>query len=437
MRILVLSNSPWNTNNSFGNTFENIFSDMVALEIANVYCNYGYPNSKFVTNCFQITEKQLLQNLTKNSIHTGRVVKIEECSHKSVERSETSQKRFDWARKQRWQILFWARDLIWCVGRWKSKALLDFVDEFQPDAIYLPIYYSKHMCKIGRFLADYLNIPVIGHVTDDVYTLKQFRLSPLFWIDHLITRTYVKKLIKKCVYVDTFTEIQKREYEKIFKIPFHVIHKNADFTGEIPQYTPSNQPLKLIFTGNIGSGRWKTLALIGQALQKINETSIKAQLHLYTATPMSAKMKKALTIPDSILLCGQVPASDIPAIQESGDILLHVESFDLKGKLEVQMSFSTKIVDYMMRGRAIFAVGPHDVASVDFLKSQDCAITAIDKAEILEKLTEIIVRPELLEEYRHKTWHCGKTQFNAKTEKQKFYQNLREAAGDTDEDIAD
>lgn len=435
MRILVLSNSSWNTDNSFGNTFENIFSDVPNLEIANVYCNYGYPNSKFITDYFQITEKRLLQNLKKKSISTGQTVQLEGCNTEFGKRSEPGQKRFDWARKQRWQILFWARDLIWAVGRWKSPELLEFVDKFQPDLIYLPIYYSKHMCEIGCFLSEYLDVPAVGHVTDDVYTLKRFRFSPLFWIDHLMTRSYVKKLMKKCVYVDTFTEIQKQEYEKIFKIPFHVIHKNADFAGEIPDYTSNNQPLKLIFTGNIGSGRWKTLALIGQALQQINETGIKAQLHLYTATPMSAQMKKALTIPDSILLCGQVPATEIPAIQQDGDILLHVESFDLKGKLEVRMSFSTKIVDYMMRGRAILAVGPHDVASVDFLKRQDCAITATNQAEIKDKLSEMIAHPELLEAYRQKAWQCGKTQFHAKTEKEKFLKNLKLAVGENHEDI--
>ena len=66
MRILVISNTPWANDNSFGNSFSNIFEGIPDLQFANIYLRYGQPENHFDMCFFQITERSLLQNL-KNS----------------------------------------------------------------------------------------------------------------------------------------------------------------------------------------------------------------------------------------------------------------------------------------------------------------------------------------------------------------------------------
>ena len=74
MKILVLSHTAWNSNNSFGNSFSNIFEGIEDIKIANIYCNYGSPNNRIVEKHFQITEKSLLRNLINKKYPSGKEV---------------------------------------------------------------------------------------------------------------------------------------------------------------------------------------------------------------------------------------------------------------------------------------------------------------------------------------------------------------------------
>ena len=59
MKILILSSTPWTKDNSFGNSFSNIFEGLEDVEIANIYCKYGKPETDLVSKFFQITEKSM------------------------------------------------------------------------------------------------------------------------------------------------------------------------------------------------------------------------------------------------------------------------------------------------------------------------------------------------------------------------------------------
>ena len=149
MKILVLSNTPWAMNNSFGNSFSNIFGDMENIEIANIYCRYGNPDNDIVGRYFQITEKSLIKNIINKNYPSGKVI---ETGDSTDILNNTSIKIFNHGRKRRLQIYFWARDLIWAVGRWKSPELTNFINEFNPDIIFQPLYYSNYLNSIVLFL---------------------------------------------------------------------------------------------------------------------------------------------------------------------------------------------------------------------------------------------------------------------------------------------
>lgn len=405
MKILVLSNTTWDNGNSFGSSFSNIFMGISDIEIANIYCRYGEPKNSLVSEYFQITEKTLIKNLKNKSVPSGNRIFPE--TQKDV--LNTKEKNtFDLVRKKRWQVFFWARDFIWLFGRWRSPELKAFVDDFQPDLIFQPVYYSNYLTRIALYLKKYTGVPMLGYISDDCYTLKQFSLSPFYWIDRLHKRKKVKKVIKQCELLYVISEIQKQEYEKAFGVPCKILTKSADFLEE-PQIKASyNNPLQLVYTGNIGTNRWKSLAIIASALQKINSDGIKAELRIYTATPLTKKMKKILHVDGCSYIMGSVPAGEIPKIQSDADMLVHVEALDLKNKLAVRQSFSTKIVDYLKAARPILAVGPHDVASIDHLIRNDCALTAENECELIDKLKAVIENPAMLTEIALKGYECGR-----------------------------
>lgn len=421
MRILILSNTPWDVNNSFGNSFSNIFGGIKNIEIANIYCSYGEPNNSFVKKYYQTTEKSLLVNLLNKNYPSGKEVYINE---KADILNITSKEIFDHARKRRFQIYFWLRDFIWKIGRWKSKELLNFIDEFKPDIIFQPLYYSNYLNDFALFIKKYTNVPMVSYVSDDVYTMRQFSLSPLYWIDRLIKRGKIKKVVDQCEHLYVISDIQKQDYEKCFKKECKILTKGAEFSAPSIK-EKNNYPLKLVYTGNIYNGRWKSLAAIGKQLKKINNEKIKAQLFIYSMTPMTKKMTKALNIKDSVIFMGGVSADKIQEIQEDADILVHVEPTDIKGRLQVHHSFSTKLIDYFHVSRCIFAVGKEDMASIDHLIKNKAGIVATSEPEIYTKLLEVIEDTSLLKEYAQNAYECGRINHQIDKIQEKLYQDLK------------
>ena len=423
MKILIVSNTPWSKENSFGNSFSNIFEGIPDLEFANISCRTVTDLDPIVSACFEISEKSLLKHLKDKRSPSGKKIDIEALKNCKKSAEESNIKTF--ARKKRWQVLFWARDIIWTLGRWKSQELLDFIDDFKPDLIFQPVYYSSYLNDIACFIQEYTNVPMLGYISDDCYTLRQFSLSPLYWIDRLHKRKKVKKTIEKCKILYVISEIQKRDYEKAFGVPCKILTKSADFTEPPQLKTSYNTPLQLVFTGNIGTNRWKSLAVIAQALQELNQNGTKAELRIYTATPLTAKMQKALQIDGASYLMGTVPASAIPQIQSEADMLVHAEALDLKNRLAVRQSFSTKLVDYFKAARPILAVGPKDVASIDHLLQNNCALVADNAADLAVMLSDCLENPKRLHTLAENAFLCGKRHHDAAQMKEMLCADLK------------
>lgn len=409
MKILILSNAEWDDNNCFGDSFSNIFGNIEGVEIANIYCRSGEPKTDSCDKFFQITEKLLLKNLLDFRNPAGQVVGG---CHSKVNVADTfngKQRRWtDFARKHRWLIFFWLRDIIWKIGRWKSKELKRFIDDFRPDLIFLPIYNSIYLNKIGIFLKKYTNKPMVAYAADNYYTLKQFSMSPFFWIDRFVKRRWIKKSVDKCEMLYVISDVQKRDYDSRFGKDCKILFKGGVFIGDAPVKNEISAPVQLVYTGNIGCGRYRSLAEIGKTLDRINENKKRAILHIYSQTPLSRRMRAFLFTKKSIEFHGGVPRDQIRVIHAGADILVHAESFQLKERYLVRQSFSTKIVDYFQAARCVFAIGWGQAASIDYLIKNNAAVVVCHKYEIEKKLRMLIENPELITEYGKRGWNCGK-----------------------------
>ncbi|WP_152969761.1 hypothetical protein [Pedobacter sp. Hv1] len=410
MKILILSSTPWRDDNSFGDSYSNIFGNIKEIEIANIYCSMGLPNNSIASHFFQMSEKKLLLNLIDKENKTGDIVLIPNRKDNEltpVPIATKEQKIFRFFQKNRYMVFMWAREIIWFLGRWKSKELNKFIDDFNPDLIFTPIYINPYMNRIGLYVKKYSGKKMLGYVSDDVYTLRQFSINPFFWIDRLVNRFFVKKVVDQCDLLYVISDIQKKDYDVCFNKDCHILFKGGNF-DVIPVRKPINTPVKLLYTGNIGAGRYKSLALIGEALDKINEDGVKAILTIYSQTPLNKKKSTTLLNFKSLSFRGGISQEEVKIKQQEADVLIYVESFDLREKLMVRQSFSTKIVDYLRSAKCIFAVGSTICASIDYLIDNDAAIVATHKNEIEVKLTQLIKSPEKLINYGYKAWQCGK-----------------------------
>ena len=412
MRILVLSRSAWRNDNSTGRTLTDIMSAFPDAEIYGLSMREQPPQNNIIKDNFIISETQMIKGLFKKN-YVGAKSRIETADEKlesNVYGNSNAKSRIS---------LWIAREMLWNIGGWKNQKLRSYIQEVDPDIIFSPVFPGCYPQKLLLYVQKISKAKVVVFHTDDNYTLKRVMFSPIAWIYRFVKRKWVKKTALCADINYVISDIQKEDYEKAFRRECKILTKSADFLGDAPVKQGYNTPLQLVFTGNIGLNRWRSLQIIADALEKINADGIKAQMRIYTATPLTEKMERALNRGESSHIMGKVSADEVAKIQNDADMLIHVEAFDLKNRLTVRQSFSTKIVDYLKAARPILAVGPVDVASIDHLVRNDCAIVAQNEKEIIQKLESIIENPSILTETAVKGYECGR-RFHNKSDIQKM-----------------
>lgn len=426
IKVLIVSRGVWRDDNNSGNTLTNLFANFDSNNIANIYCSPQYPDNKVCKKYFQINDRMLINNIIKPRQTVGKVFDITtDGAEKNSEKLVLKEKNiYDFLRMHRLTIFYTIREAIWKTGRWKNHKLDKFIEGFDPDIIFAPLYDSHYMNRLDRYIKEKTRKKMVTFITDDLYTYKQFSLSPFFWINRFFLRRNIRKTIKVNNEVYIMAPKQKEEYDQIFNINSKILYKGGNFNIFSHKKKQVNSPIKLVFAGNVFSGRWKSLAKIGEAIKKINEYNVKAQLYIYTQNPISKKMRTALDIPKSVFLMGGISYSEIKKILLGADIVVHVESLELKYKLLTRLSFSTKLVDYFESGRCIFAVGWREASSIDYLIKNDAAIVVGDLKNIEVSLRKLIDNPQLILDYGRKAWECGKRNHQIEVIRGNLYKDL-------------
>lgn len=420
MRILVITRSSWRNDNNIGNTMTNIFDNFEDDEIYSLCFRSELPQNDIAKTDFCISEQQFI----KYFAHKGEIGNIREKKDFGDNDRGIEGKLYSGAKKNNSNLLWFAREILWSVSPWKNKKLDDYLKEISPDIVFMPVFGCWYPHKVLKYILKRTGAKLVLFHADDNYSLRQFSLSLIYWLYRYNLRRWVGKSVKLSSINYAISEVQKNEYSKALKKEFEILYKGYEF-ADMPVSGEVHNPIKLVFTGNISSGRYKQLAAIGEAISKINTEERKLELDIYTLTPMTSKMKTMLNIDGAVNLKGGVSADEIYQIQKNADILVHVESFDLKNRFAVHQSFSTKIVDYLHQAKCIFAVGPKDVASIDYLLKNDAAIVATTAEEIEKNLIELCNNTALIHEFEKKGWECGKRNHRIEIIQQKLKNDFK------------
>lgn len=405
MKILVLSKECWRNDQNGGNVLSNMFEGVNA-EFAQVYCSSGTPSNNICKRYYQITDTEVVRfclgKLKADKIGKSFVYDTFPSGNALNDNSCGTTKRWisgDFARL--------AREVVWRIAPWKSERLKHFIEDFNPDIIFAPCYGNFYMLSLTRYVYKILRKPIISYISDDHYTFNQFNLSPLFWINLSLRRRYLRKTVKLYSLMYTMTEEQKVQCEKDFKIPVKVLCKSGLFPKQREKKN-INTPIRFIYAGGIYLNRWKTLALLADAIRKINAEEIKCVLDIYTNNKLPISNSQLINDGRNVFLHNSVSLNELKQIYASSDVALHVESFDLKNRMKVRLSFSTKIIDCLESGCAVMAICDPKQSGWLYLKRNDAAI-CIDSPNLIEQsLRKIINNNNILIEYQHKAFELGR-----------------------------
>ncbi len=416
MRILVISDVPWRDDNSVGNTYSNIFKNGEDIEFANLYCKPGVVDTPLVKKYFQLTEKEIINSLLV------RKKKVQQISHADlavVEFNQTEQKFYDKLRSLRFRSFFLVRELIWKITNWRTEELHAFLDDYKPEVIFSFCLDSVYYLDLINYCRTYTKAKLVMFFADDVYSYK----NALFLSS--VHQYYIRKKIKNLVAVSELlygaTPQLCEEYEGFFNKSIKPLYKICEKIS--PVKTAINNPLKIVYAGNLIYGRWKTLELMAQAINDINKDDIRVQLNIYTTGLITNEMKQSLNINESSKLWGGISYEKVKKILRDADMVLHVESFDKKEIRKTRLSFSTKIVDCMQSGTCLLAIGPEEVASIKILKEYDIALVVLEKSKenIKKYLLKILENPQILSDTVKKMNQVSQRKHSLKFLKENLY----------------
>lgn len=388
MNILVITRGSWNIDNNTGNTLEKLFCNLKNCNIYNLYMRDEEENNSCSKITFRISEQKLIKSWFFNR-EIGEIIERSQVGiQEKTSRNITEKKMYDFAKKTEFYLLWFIREIIWLKENWKSRKLDNFLEKIDPDIIFMPAYTFWYPYRILNYIYKKTNAKVVLFHADDNYSLKQYHFSAFYWLYRFILRKWIRKSVEISKINYCISEMQVEEYSKYFNKECSLLRKGYEKKNirEKKYLTP----IEIVFTGNMSSGRWKTLRDIGIALDEINRNGLKVNLNIYTGTPLTRKMSKEFSKIFSIKFKGKISPTKVIKVQENADILLHVESFDLKDLLEVRLSFSTKIIDYINMKRCILAVGPNNIASIQYFIENRIGYVISDKKSIKDKLVYLL-----------------------------------------------
>ena len=403
-KILVVTINAWRDNTGISTHIE-FFKCWSPDRIAQIYTRSLFPKTKVCHKFFSISENAVMKSVIHRGITTGREVRNEaEDSPVNNPAAEVERKMYASPRGKFREILSICREIVWKLGKWRTSELDHFIDEFDPDVLFITIYPTIYMGRIQKYIIERTKKPVIACIMDDNYTFKSISKNPLSLLHRFFLRKYVRYIVNHSQSLMVISPKQKEEYDKIFGVDSIVITKGID-THPFEPYSVG-KPIKMVYTGKLIIGRWKSLAAIAEAFGEINKDSTKITLDIYTTDSLSDEQALALNR-NGCAVKGALTLEEVKAVQKEADILVFVESLEKKYKSRARLSFSTKITDYLKSGKCIFAIGDRDIAPMDYFVRYDSAITATSYEEIVQKIKILAQSPNLILEYSRKAHDCG------------------------------
>lgn len=424
-KVLSISLNTWKKDSGI-HTQTDLFKFYDVDKVSQIYTKSDLPNTPVCNKFFRISENEIIKSVIKRNpvgkrVHNGQPV--DETTQKAM--AEEAALYMKAHKKKSW-LMTLAREIVWFLGNWKTKALDDFINEENPDVYFIPIYPVIYMGKLQLHILKKHPRPCVCYLWDDNYSYKPCKGKPLAYVHRFFLRKTVKKLAVNSTEMFTMTATQKSEIDAEFGLDSIILTKGINYDEREFDSTPPSQPIKMVYTGKLFLGRDQSLVEISKAMATINKGGEKIIFDIYSPTAIEGETLKFLNS-NGCHFRGCVPKSEVDAIQQSADIVVFAESLEKAHRFDARLSFSTKITDYLKNGKCIFAIGDKEIAPIIYLKENDCAVISTEYSEIAPQLERLLENSCKIKEYGKKAFDCGKKNHNENNIKRTFLETFIKA----------
>lgn len=385
MRILVLTNSAWDDTYSSGNTLSNWFEGWEDTTYYNIYTRENLPNNNCCSSYLSISPLNIIKNIFR-PWRIGNLISNEnrnEHSYKSNALEATTVNHLKGFKKLIVQLLV---DFLYATGLWMNKRTKSFIKEANPDIVFLfSMSDAFRMVALG-YIKKNTNAKIVQFIADDMFGAYSDKYD-------LLNSLYKMRFPKLLGMADKIYGASPQlcaSYQQLFNTKITPLYKGCSLN---PPKTTINNPLQIVYAGNLRFGREITLSKLASALAEINKDGVKVKLSIYTNSFINDCTKNLVDIPGTSSLCGTLPYSEIKEKLKQADLVVHVESYEENQKKIVRYSFSTKIIDCLQSGTTLLVIGPKGIASVEYTRNIPGAVVIDDEKNILEILNKVVFNP--------------------------------------------
>lgn len=413
-RILVISLNAWNDSNATGNTISSIFNGYPSNKIANIYCRNERIANKICKNYFRITESSILKSLLHKQT-AGETVVFDKTgsSNGNCTNLLSNTKTGNVLRKYRPASLLFLREFVWNIPMWKSKKLDTFLENFQPEVIYMHGHANWYMHKIMDYCRKKTGAKQAMYWADDMYGYKS--KQPLQLLYQYIFRKRIRKSMSNSDLLFGGSLKLCKEYSDIFGKEFIPLFKECNIPSTYKDKETINNPILIVYAGNLLYGREEILVELAKQITKVNQQELpyKIKLIIYSNTQISESAAVFLNNKNDSQYMGCQPYERVKKALDEAELALFAESFSKDNIKKTRLSFSTKIIDCMQSSSAMLALGPETIASMQYIIENKIGITISDKQDIYETLLNICRHPHtILEMARNKHAYALKKHTN-------------------------
>lgn len=420
-KVLVVGRVAWTANQS---TLSSVFKDYPADKLAYICIETQNPDFNVCASHFQLSEIAMIKKLFKWRMSTGTNRKPNYTTTEIKSNEHTESKIQKWVRKHRSPIFLYLRELLWRVSGWKSNDMKKFIKAFNPDVVFLMSDPLPCVCRLQQYVIRVTQKPAAIFLMDDIWNYNDG-----FSLLRLMLRHEVKHMIPSCKIHFSISELMKEEYDRLFGIDSIILTKGIVARNEDPDFSNLHRPIKIVYTGQLIYGRDKSLERVVEAVAQINcKETVHAEIHIYTQTEITPRLKQVLDKPGVCYIHEPVPYEKVKQILEDSDVLLFIESLEKKQKNIARLSFSTKLSDYFSCAKCIIAIGDGEIAPIKYLKENNAALVCTNNEQIVDGIKQLLMNPTMISELAKNAYNLGITKHSEQLMKKRVHDAICEMA---------
>ena len=377
IKIMIINNIEWSMGNASGNTLANWFDGMTCIKLSNIYRRSSLPDNNVCASYFRITTQSIISNFFHPD-KIGKEFHIDQNMRMATVSGKKEKIIINLIHKLNVGLVYKIDDLIFATKKWDNSNFKSYVQKESPDIVFSFLKDFAHLELLLDAIVRYVpKCKRVFVVADDVYFRASRRNKERF-----------RKLLRSADYVYGMSESLCENYRDKFNIDVHPLYKGCRFKDMVE--TKQENPIEIVYAGNLYYGRDDTLAKIVLAVKEYNsKNNRKLHLNIYSGTRVKRAFRELFDDKQNVTFHGQKPFNEIQGALSKASVVLHVESFDEKWKKIVRFSYSTKIIDCLECGSVLMVVGPKGVASVEETRRIPGVFVADDLDLIYDQMVQI------------------------------------------------